>query len=265
MSTEVLQGAPRAAIPTASHERYAVVATTLGVVALLQIASMVAPPYIAPPPLDILESLWTKLLPLYPDMLLTLARLAVSLGCAMVLGTILGLAMGMLPAARPYLRSLVVIDTGIPALSWMLIAVFWFRMPEARIFFILVVIVIPFYALGVADAIRAMPKDLLEMCESFRPSRLQVLRYLIFPHILPYIFATTRSVIGYATRMIIFAELIAATAGIGAKMGVAQANFDISLILAWTVLLVVLNTVLQQAITLIEKQLLGYRPAIEVR
>ncbi len=45
------------------------------------------------------------------------------------------------------------IDTGIPALSWMLIAVFWFRDPESRIFFILMVILLPFYALN--DLLRA--------------------------------------------------------------------------------------------------------------
>lgn len=250
---------------TPRPERYAGLVTTLAILVLLQIASMVAPHYIAPPPADILSSLVNKLLPLYGDMLLTLARLAIALGTAMLIGTALGIAMGMFPIVRPYLRSLVVIDTGIPALSWMLIAVFWFRAPEVRIFFILLVIVIPFYALGVADAIRAMPKDLLEMYESFRPSRWQVLRYLIYPHVLPYIFATTRSVIGYATRMIIFAELIAATAGIGAQMGLAQASFDISTILAWTIILVVLNIVLQQIITWVESRMLSYRPAVEVR
>ncbi|HEV2572070.1 MAG TPA: ABC transporter permease subunit [Beijerinckiaceae bacterium] len=264
MTIEVMQEKP--ALPRLpKHERYAGIVTAVGIVILLQIASMVAPHYIAPPPADIISSLWNKLLPLYGDMLLTLGRLALALGCAMLIGTGLGLVMGMFPTARPYVRSVVVIDTGIPALSWMLIAVFWFRMPELRIFFILLVIVIPFYALGVADAIRAMPKDLLEMCESFRPNRWQVLRYLIFPHVLPYIFATTRSVIGYATRMIIFAELIAATAGIGAQMGLAQANFDIATILAWTILLVGLNIVLQQLVTWVEQYMLSYRQTIEVR
>lgn len=264
MTVEVMQEKP--VLPRLPrHERYAGIVTTLAIVLLLQLASMVAPHYIAPPPADIISSLLYKILPLYKDMLLTLGRLALALGFAMLVGTGIGLAMGMFANARPYLRSLVVIDTGIPALSWMLIAVFWFRMPELRIFFILVVIVVPFYALGVADAIRAMPKDLLEMCESFRPNRWQVLRYLIFPHVTPYIFATTRSVIGYATRMIIFAELIAATAGIGAQMGLAQANFDISSILAWTILLVGLNIVLQQLVTWLEQYVLAYRQTIEVR
>ena len=80
----------------------------------------------------------------------------------------------------------------------MLMAVFWFKSPELRMFFILVVIVVPIYALNIHDGIRAMPKEWLEMCESFRPSRWQVLRYLILPHIVPYVLMTTKSTVGYA-------------------------------------------------------------------
>ncbi|MGG2362420.1 hypothetical protein ACE4Z5_26135, partial [Salmonella enterica] len=88
----------------------------------------------------------------------TVARLLVAAGFSIVVGTAIGCAMGMFMPIRPYLRSLVVIDSGIPALSWMLIAVFWFKAPEARIFFILTVILLPFYALNVHDGIRALPK-----------------------------------------------------------------------------------------------------------
>ena len=63
------------------------------------------------------------------------------------------------------------------------------------------------------------------MCESFRPSRLQMLRYLIVPQVIPYVFMTTKSTVGYAFRMLIFAELIGSSVGIGALMGLAQASF----------------------------------------
>ncbi|WP_319825896.1 ABC transporter permease [Thalassovita sp.] len=247
------------------RDRFAGLAVILLIVAALQIASLFAPDYIAPPPLLIAEKLWTQIFPLWDEILITLVRLLVALVFAMVVGTLLGIVMGMLPGLRPYVRSLVVIDTGIPALSWMLIAVFWFKEPEIRIFFIMSVILIPFYALNVFDGIRALPKEWLEMCESFRPSRWQVLRFLILPHIVAYVFTTTRSVIGYATRMVIFAELIASAVGIGAQMGLAQANFDIAAVFAWTLLLVVLNILSQSVVALVEKRVLSYRPDVEVR
>jgi NitT/TauT family transport system permease protein len=243
-------------------------ATCVVVVALLiamEVTSRYVPDYIMPSPVAV----WNAARELFftdpYHVAVTLIRLTVAVAVAMITGVMLGLAMGMLPAIRPYLKAVVVIDTGIPALSWMLIAVFWFKNPEARIFFILLVILLPFYALNIYEGLRALPKDFVDMIESFRPSRWQVLRYLILPHIVPYIFLTTKSVIGYAIRMVIFAELVASAVGIGARMNLAQSTFRIDQVLAWTFFLVILNLVLQAAVGGVEKLALRWRAEATVR
>ena len=157
------------------------------------------------------------------------------------------------------------IDTGIPALSWMLVAVFWFKAPETRIFFILTVILLPFYALNVYEGVRSMSSEWLDMLESFRPSRWQTMRYLIIPHTVPYVLLTTKSVIGYAIRMVIFAELVASAVGIGSRMSFAQSTFRIDQVLAWTFLLVILNLIFQWLAGLAEKHLLKWRKEVTVR
>jgi NitT/TauT family transport system permease protein len=244
------------------------IATCVVVVALLiamEVTSRYVPDYIMPSP----AAVWNAARELFFTDLyhvaVTLIRLTVAVATAMAAGVMLGLAMGMLPAVRPYLKAIVVIDTGIPALSWMLIAVFWFKNPEARIFFILLVILLPFYALNIYEGLRALPKDFVDMIESFRPSRWQVLRYLILPHIVPYIFLTTKSVIGYAIRMVIFAELVASAVGIGARMNLAQSTFRIDQVLAWTFFLVILNLTLQAAVNGVEKLALRWRTEASVR
>ena len=250
---------------SSGSERWPTVIVVAGIIAVMQVASMFAPPYIMPSPLTILHAIYELLANDYKDVAVTLIRLFVALVLSLVIGTTLGVVMAMIPKIRPYLRSLVIIDTGIPAVSWILVAVFWFRNPEHRIMFIMLVIIVPFYALNVLDGIRAMPKDWLEMCQSFRPSRWQVFRYLIFPHIVPYVLMTTKSVFGYATRMIIFAELIGAAIGAGAKMGLAQATFRMDVVLAWTVLLVSVNLLAQAGVGLVEGRVLRWRPDVEVR
>src|SRR5690606_27283823 len=106
---------------------------------------------------------------------------------------------------------------------------------------------------NVYDGIRALPKELVDMVDSFRPHRWHVMRFLIGPHIVPYVFLTTKSVIGYAIRMAIFAELVASAIGIGARMNLAQSTFRIDTIFAWTLLLVVFNLTLQALVTALEK------------
>jgi NitT/TauT family transport system permease protein len=192
-------------------------------------------------------------------------RVAVALTCAAVAGTALGCVMGMNGKLRPFLQSSLIFDTGVPALSWMLIAVFWFRNPEIRIFFVLFVILVPFYALNVFDGIKALPQDWLEAINVFRPTRLQVFRLLILPHIVPYMLMTTKSIIGYATRMVVFAELIGAAIGIGAKMGLAESTFKMPEVLAWTLILVVINIASQAGVSSFERRLLHWRPDVAIR
>lgn len=244
------------------------IATCVVVVLLLiamQIASGYVPDYVMPSPEAVAKAAYALLFTDAYHVGVTLLRLSVAVGLAMVSGVFVGLIMGIFSAVRPLLKAVVVIDTGIPALSWMLIAVFWFRSPETRIFFILMVILLPFYALNIYEGVRALPKEQVDMIESFRPSRLQVLRYLILPHIVPYIFLTTRSVIGYAIRMVIFAELVASASGIGARMNLSQSTFRIDQVIAWTFLLVLLNLLLQALVNGVEKVTLSWRAEATVR
>lgn len=241
------------------------IVVSLGLVAAIQIASWFVPPYVIPAPIDILRATGRILSGDLSNIGITALRLLIAVLFAMTTGVLLGIAMGTQPKIRPYLRSLVIIDTGVPALSWMLVAIFWFKDPEVRIFFILSVILIPFYALNIYDGIRALPKELVDMVESFRPNRWQVMRFLIGPHIVPYILLTTKSVIGYAIRMVIFAELVASAVGIGARMNLAQSTFHIDTIFAWTLLLVVFNLALQALVAALERIVLRYRPEATIR
>jgi NitT/TauT family transport system permease protein len=254
------KGAPR---QISDHLATAIV--VVAIVVLMQISSYFVPAYIMPSPVAVVKSLFESLVTDYGQILITLLRLAVSMLIAIVMGTAIGIITGTIASVRPYLRALVLIDTGIPALSWMLMAVFWFKNPEVRMFFILFVIVVPIYALNIHDGIRAMPKEWLEMCESFRPRRAQVLRYLIIPHVIPYVLMTTKSTVGYATRMLIFAELIGSSLGIGARMGLSQATFHMDSVIAWTVMLVIINMLAQGSVGLAERYLLKWRDEAAVR
>ena len=246
-------------------DKGATVVVVIAIIVAAQIGSGFIPPYILPSPWAVAQSLFESLTTDYLQILITVLRLLVTLLISITVGTAIGIITGTVPSVRPYLRALVIIDTGIPALSWMLMAVFWFKDPEHRLFFIMFVIVVPIYALNVHDGIRAMSKEWLEMCESFRPSRWQVLRYLVLPHIVPYVLMTTKSTVGYATRMLIFAELIGSSLGIGARMGLAQATFHMESVIAWTVLLVVMNMSAQGIVGLIERYLLRWRDEAAVR
>jgi NitT/TauT family transport system permease protein len=243
----------------------AVVVVVIAIGIVMQVASGFVPDYIMPSPVAIGRAIMELLGNEAMHVVITLGRLAVAILFSMAVGVSIGLLMATSKRVGPYLRALVIIDTGIPALSWMLVAVFWFKEPETRIFFILTVILLPFYALNVYEGVRSMSSEWLDMLESFRPSRWQTLRYLIIPHTVSYVLLTTKSVIGYAIRMVIFAELVASAVGIGSRMSFAQSTFRIDQVLAWTFLLVILNLLFQWLAGLAEKHLLKWRKEVTVR
>lgn len=231
----------------------------------LAVTSQFTPDYIIPTPRQMLGALVELVTLQSRDLAITVARLAVGVVAALLLGSALGGLMGVARSVARYGNSLLFILSGVPALSWMLLAVLWFRDTETRIFFILFIVVMPFYALNVYEGIQALPRDWAEMLEVFRPTRLEVFRLLIVPHVVPYIILTTKSVSGYAIRMIVFAELIGAAVGVGARLAQAQGMFRIDRVFAWTILLVALNFVVQGAINIAERRMLAWRPAVEIR
>ncbi len=268
-------GAPVATTPASSgkggngqfwaRELLANAVVIVALVIAMEVWSRHVPPFIMPPPQRTFEAIVSAIQNDYLHIGLTIARLLVAVAAALVIGTLIGAAMALIRPLEPYLRSIVVIDTGVPALSWMLFAIFWFEQAEARVFFILLMILVPFYALNVFDGIRALSRDLVEMVETFRPSRIQVLRLLVGPHIVPYLLMTTKAIIGYATRMTVFAELVSVSSGMGARMGAAQSTFAMDGVLAWTIILVVANLLIQGIVQGLESLLLRYRPEVEVR
>jgi ABC-type nitrate/sulfonate/bicarbonate transport system permease component len=143
------------------------------------------------------------------------------------------------------------------------IAIIWFRGIEFRIFFIMVMTTLPAFTFQVLDAYRAMSKDLFEMTLAFRPTRLDLFRTLIWPTVLPGILTAWKVNLGNAARVVVVAELVGATGGVGYELLQQQQIFDMAGALAWTLVLVIFVLVVQSFITLIETRALRYRAFAE--
>ncbi|MEW6047181.1 MAG: ABC transporter permease subunit [Bacillota bacterium] len=241
-------------------------AITVGAVLLaLHVASRYTPEFILPPLLRIAAALGEVLVREWPHILATLGRLGQGMLAAFVVGSSLGILMGALRGVAAYARPLLYILMAVPALSWILFAVLWFPTPQWRVFFVITVVSLPFYALNIYEGIRALPAELAEAVQVFRPSHWQMLRILVIPHVVPYVMMTTRSVVGYAIRMTTFAELIGSAVGIGARLNNAQAMFRIDAVFAWTFVLVGLNFALQGLLDAADRRLLRWRPEGVIR
>ena len=241
------------------------VVAIVGLAIAWQIASYFFPAFLFPP----LPAIATEFFdifatsgPLY-DAGATFARILAGLMGAFLLGSLLAFLMGRSDRFYRYAFPLLNFNQGIPALSWVVISIIWFKGIEFRIFFIIVMTTLPAFSFQVLDAYRSMSKDLLEMTLSFRPRKLDLMRVLVLPTVVPGILTAWKVNLGNAARVAVVAELVGATGGIGYELLQQQQLFDMAGAIAWTIVLVIFVLVMQRILTTIENWLLRYRPAAE--
>ena len=240
-------------------------ASTVVLLAAWQVASYFFPHYLFPP---VQAILWRTVqifidIPLLIEMLSTAARIFIGLFGAFLLGGILAVIIGRSPFIESYFTPVLVFLQGIPALSWVVIAIIWFHGIEFRIGFIMVMTTLPAFTFQILDAYRSMSKDLFEMTMSFRPSTWTLFRVLIVPTIVPGILTAWKVNLGNAARVVVVAELVGATGGVGYQLLLQQQLFDMAGALAWTLVLVLFVLIVQTALVAIESWLLRYRPISE--
>lgn len=253
---------------TRSHLVGRVLTATVPLLLLLviwEVASWFLPPYVAPPVPEVLSrtvailSDWATL----SEVLATVARTLAGLMGAFILSAALAVVMGHSGLlARSFSPPLTFLQ-GVPALSWVVFAVIWFRSTELRIFFILVVTTLPAFTFQLLDSYRSMSRDLAEMVVSFRPRRMQMLRVLVLPSLLPGILTAWKVNLGNASRVVVVAELVGATGGVGYELMQQQQLFDMAGAIAWTLQLVMFVLLVQGLVTALETYALRYRGTSE--
>jgi ABC-type nitrate/sulfonate/bicarbonate transport system permease component len=152
---------------------------------------------------------------LYESFGITLARLAVGLAVAMVLGTAIGVAMGVSRSVDAMLRDLVYGLLAMPYVVWALIAALWFGFTFKTPVIVVVLASIAFVITNVAEGVRAVPKDLVDMAQSFSVSRNRVLRQIILPSIMPFMFAAFRYALSLGWKALAVAEVFGSSSGAG--------------------------------------------------
>ena len=233
--------------------------------ALWQVAAFNFPHYLFPP----LPAVFWRTLDIFTDagqftqVLATVGRILGGLAGAFLLGGLLAVLMARSRAVDRFFAPILTFFQGIPALSWVVFAIIWFHGIEFRIFFIMVVTSLPAFAFQILDALRGMSKDLFEMVLAFRPTRRKLFRAMILPAVLPDIMTAWKVNLGNASRVVVVAELVGATGGVGYELLMQQQQFDMAGALAWTLQLVFFVLIAQQVIVLIEAYAFRYRALSE--
>jgi ABC-type nitrate/sulfonate/bicarbonate transport system permease component len=246
-------------------QRYATyIALAAAGVLAWHVASMFTPEYLFPRVGDVaakfVEILQTP--SAYEAINETLKRLFWGFTFSVVVGFVIAVLMATLSGSRDVLLPLVKVAMAVPAITWVLLSLIWFRSIEVRVFFIIFVIAFPIVTVNTYDGIRAVPEDLYSMIRSLRASRFGLLRLVVIPAAMPSIFSGLRVSLSLATRLAVFGEALSASSGIGSKMYIASQFFDTAGIIAWTIILVIVLFALDGILGWIERRWFSWRTEI---
>ena len=195
---------------------------------------------ILPSPLETFRTLATLFQ--QPDftqsLMITLKRAMVGFGVSLVVGTALGLAAGFLVTASIVSRPIVTILMGMPPIAWIVLAMIWFGMGDATVEFTVVVASLPIVFVGALQGTRTLEDKFEEMADIFKVPRMMKFFDIYLPHIFSYVFPAWVAALGMAWKIVVMAELLATSDGLGADLAMARSQLDTASALAIVVAMV---------------------------
>lgn len=180
------------------------------------------PTILLPTPAAVLTFMWDELRgqtlapqTVYEAFGTSLGRLFVGLVIAFAIGVPIGLAMGLSKAVEWFLHDFVVVGLAVPSLVWALVGGIWFGFGNTTPIIIVVLAAVNFVVINVAEGVRDVPKDLIDMAHAFGASRARTIRQVILPSLMPFFFASLRYGLANGWKGLVLAEVFASTSGAG--------------------------------------------------
>jgi len=191
---------------------------------------------------------------------LTLARIVLSVVPALLIGIPLGILMGRSDVVENYVSVYVLLLLAIPALVWAFLGALWFGLTTYLVpVFVGVLILLPYSIINAWEGTKDLNPDLVEMAEVFEADSRAVWRQVFIPHLLPYIFSTTRTVVAVAWKIMLVAEIFGTQSGLGYVVNAYFLLQRSDMILAWSVPVMVIIFGFDRVLKRIEDRQFAWR------
>ncbi|MDT2021287.1 ABC transporter permease subunit [Methylocella sp. CPCC 101449] len=240
---------PDRRLPTAflTPRRLITIAFVLLVFVAWQLYSAHMPPVLIPSPARV----WDRFVELWTDprnlayAISSLIHVTVSVVLAFVLGVaiaLLGYYFNVLDLAiysrlTPFLNSF-------SSIGWAFLAMIWFGVNEGSVIFATTIVLLPFAIINAGTGLGELDREVVEMGRSFGRGAFRQTFWIILPMMFPYLFATIRLCFGIGWQVVLTAELLCGSSGLGMLINLARQRYwtDMVFAVAALILLVVYLT-----------------------
>lgn len=177
-----------------------------------------------PSPLDVLEAiknLWSKGY-LITDSKFSFLRVTTGFVLSAIVAIPLGILMGTFASIRALFEPIIGIVRYMPAPAFIPLLIIYLGIDEAPKIALIFIGTVFFNILMIMDSVKFVPQDLIETTYTLGGKRWQVLSEVITPYIIPRIIDTFRVNMAASWNLVVVAELLAASEGLGKRILLAQ-------------------------------------------
>jgi NitT/TauT family transport system permease protein len=232
-STEVRLAAPVPALGARWEPAASVALLLLGWQALATLAD----DRTFPGPTEVLDAIVQGLVsgPLLGDLAATLQRVALAFLASMAIGVAAGLALGRLPIADRWLGPLLLVLLNVPALVTIVLAYVALGLTEPALLAGVTLCSVAGVTVVVREGSRRLDAGLDDLAHVYRSTPARRFRLLTLPQLAPYVMAAARTALAMVWKIVLVAELLGASNGIGFELHTYFQMFDVTGIFACSV------------------------------
>lgn len=178
------------------------------------------------------------------DVTISLTRVVRGYTFAVVLGLSFGVLMGISLRANKIFSGVFNGIRQIPPMAWIPLIILWFGIGEtSKIIIISKAAFFPIL-LNTIDGIRNTPKGYIELARLYNINKFDLFRKIYFPSALPSIFVGLRLGLGIAWAMVVAAELIASSSGIGYRINDARSLMQSDVMIADMIVIGIIGSIM---------------------
>lgn len=214
-------------------------------------------------PSDVAGTFWemTANGELLSNLVVSLGRALAGLGIGGGLGIVLALAAGLSRAGEAAIDPLMQIKRTIPILALTPLFIVWFGIGETpKVALIATATVFPVY-LNLFAGIRGIDARLIEAARSFGLSEWELITHVILPGALPALLVGLRYALGISVLVLVAAEQINATAGLGHLVNSARDFMRTDVIVVCLIVYALLGLTADLLVRALERRALAWRPS----
>lgn len=191
----------------------------------------------------------------------TLERIFEGFVISMLSGMAIGLVMGLNRKIEVFFDSWIMVLLTFPAVCWAFLSVLWFGLSETAPIFTITLIVIPYVAMNIWAGTKAIEKDLLQMGTVYGADRSLMLRKVLIPQLMPYIFSSLRISLSLSWKIALVAEAFGVGSGVGQQLTYWFQETRVDMMLAWGVSFMIIMVLIDLVVfRSLSRRIFAWRP-----